>query len=193
MVVNGSDRGSVSNYTFDHVFKNHTISVTFCWKNPFSDISTTDYYYDAVRYLYENEITAGTSATTFSPEATCTRAEVVTFLWRAAGCPEPKSAKNPFKDVKTDDWFFKPVLWAVEQNITQGTSATTFTPSRKCSTAEILTFLFRSVGAGTNGYYEEAANWAEGRGLLKNTGLKVNPETPCPRKAIAMYLYGIYR
>jgi hypothetical protein len=116
----------------------------------------------------------------------------VTFLWRAAGCPEPKTAKNPFRDVKNTDWYYKAVLWAVEQNITQGTSETTFTPTRDCSTAEILTFLFRSVGAGTNGYYEEAAKWAESHNLVQVTGLNVNPTTPCPRKAIVTFLYGIY-
>ena len=118
---------------------------------------------------------------------TCTRAQVVTFLWRAAGCPEPKSTTNPFQDVKNTDWYYKAVLWAVEQNITQETSETTFTPTRDCSTAEILTFLFCSVGAGTNGYYEEAAKWAESRNLVQVTGLNVHPTTPCPRKAIVTF------
>ena len=159
---------------------------------PFTDVKADDYFAQAVRWAYENNITAGTSDTTFSPEMTCTRAQVVTFLWRAAGCPEPKTAKNPFRDVKNTDWYYKAVLWAVEQNITQGTSKTTFTPTRDCSTAEILTFLFRSVGAGTNGYYEEAAKWAESHNLVQVTGLNVNPTTPCPRKAIVTFLYGIY-
>jgi hypothetical protein len=161
-------------------------------KIPFTDVKVNDYYASAVVWAYENDITAGTSDTTFSPEMTCTRAQVVTFLWRAAGCPEPKSTTNPFRDVKNTDWYYKAVLWAVEQNITQGTSKTTFTPTRDCSTAEILTFLFRSVGAGTNGYYEEAAKWAESHNLVQVTGLNVNPTTPCPRKAIVTFLYGIY-
>lgn len=159
---------------------------------PFTDMKSRDYYAEAVAWAYENGITAGTSDTTFSPDMTCTRAQVVTFLWRVAGCPEPVSTKNPFADVNASDWYYKAVLWAVEQKITQGTSAGTFTPTRECSTAEILTFLYRSVGAGDNGYYQEAAAWAESYNLVKVTGLAVNPTTLCPRKAIVSFLYGIY-
>ena len=159
---------------------------------PFVDVMAEDYFAQAVGWAYENGITAGTSDTTFSPDMTCTRAQVVTFLWRAAGCPEPVTTKNPFKDVKKTDWYYKAVLWAVEQNITQGTSAVTFDPQRNCSTAEILTFLFRAVGAGDNGWYEEAAAWAESLDLVYVTGLTVDPATPCPRKAIVSFLYGIY-
>ncbi|MBE6659747.1 MAG: S-layer homology domain-containing protein [Ruminococcaceae bacterium] len=187
------------NYNFDNHTMNASNECTVCGFKiydvaalPFTDVKADDYFAQAVAWAFEDGITAGTSATTFEPDATCTRSQVVTFLWRAAGCPEPKSMNNPFTDVKSSDWFFKPVLWAVEQNITQGTSATTFTPDRDCSTAEILTFLFRSVGAGSNGYYEEAAEWAEYLDLLKDTGLEVNPTTPCPRKAIVSFLYGIY-
>jgi hypothetical protein len=100
---------------------------------------------------------------------------------------------NPFTDVKKTDWYYKAVLWAVEHNITQGTSKTTFSPERKCSTAEILTFLFRAVGAGSNGYYAEAAAWAESLDLVYVTGLDVDPNVPCPRKAIVSFLYGIYQ
>ena len=123
---------------------------------------------------------------------TCTRAQVVTFLWRAAGCPEPSTTKNPFKDVKKTDWYYKAVLWAVEQNITVGTSKTEFSPDMECSTAIILTFLFRAVGAGDNGWYEEAAAWAESLDIVYITGLTVDPVTPCPRKAIVSFLYSIY-
>ena len=184
----------------DNTVKSKIFSVTLCpmgveydYDIPFTDVTYEDYFAPAVAWAYENGVTAGTGdGTTFSPDLTCTRGQVVTFLWRAAGCPEPKSMDNPFTDVKSGDWFCKPVLWAVEQKITQGTSAVTFSPERECSTAEILTFLFRAVGAGTNGYYEEAANWAEGLGLLTDTGLAVNPTTPCPRKAIVTYLHRIY-
>ena len=160
---------------------------------PFTDVTSDDYFAQAVGWAYENEITKGTSATTFAPNATCTRSEVVTFLWRAAGCPEPTTTLNPFTDVKKTDWYYKAVLWAVEHNITQGTSKTTFSPERKCSTAEILTFLFRAVGAGSNGYYAEAAAWAESLDLVYVTGLDVDPNVPCPRKAIVSFLYGIYQ
>lgn len=159
---------------------------------PFTDVKTNDYFAQAVGWAFENNITAGTSDTTFSPDMMCTRAQVVTFLWRAAGCPEPTTTKNPFKDVKKTDWYYKAVLWAVEQNITVGTSKTEFSPDMECSTAIILTFLFRAVGAGDNGWYEEAAAWAESLDIVYITGLTVDPVTPCPRKAIVSFLYSIY-
>lgn len=159
---------------------------------PFTDVKTNDYFAQAVGWAFENNITAGTSDTTFSPNMMCTRAQVVTFLWRAAGCPEPTTTKNPFKDVKKTDWYYKAVLWAVEQNITVGTSKTEFSPDMECSTAIILTFLFRAVGAGDNGWYEEAAAWAESLDIVYITGLTVDPVTPCPRKAIVSFLYRIY-
>ena len=168
-------------------FKIYDVSVL-----PFIDVSADDYFAQAVGWAFENNITAGTSDTTFSPDMMCTRAQVVTFLWRAAGCPEPSTTKNPFKDVKKTDWYYKAVLWAVEQNITVGTSKTEFSPDMECSTAIILTFLFRAVGAGDNGWYEEAAAWAESLDIVYITGLTVDPVTPCPRKAIVSFLYSIY-
>lgn len=168
-------------------FKRYDIS-----KLPFSDVKSSDYFAQAVGWAFENGITTGTSATTFTPEATCSRGQVVTFLWRAAGCPEPKSTKNPFQDVKQTDYFYKAVLWAVEQKITNGTSAKAFSPDNTCSTADILTFLFRAAGAGKNGWYEEAADWADYNDLLLATGLEVNPSTPCPRSAVVTFLYRIY-
>lgn len=168
-------------------FKIYDVSVL-----PFVDVNADDYFAQAVGWAYENEITKGTSDFTFSPDDTCTRAQVVTFLWRAAGCPEPTTTKNPFKDVKKTDWYYNAVLWAVEQNITVGTSKTEFSPDMECSTAIILTFLFRAVGAGDNGWYEEAAAWAESLDIVDITGLTVDPVTPCPRKAIVSFLYSIY-
>lgn len=168
-------------------FKIYDVSVLL-----FIDVKADDYFAQAVGWAYENNITAGTSDTTFSPDMMCTRAQVVTFLWRAAGCPEPSTTKNPFKDVKKTDWYYKAVLWAVEQNITVGTSKTEFSPDMECSTAIILTFLFRAVGAGDNGWYEEAAAWAESLDIVDITGLTVDPVTPCPRKAIVSFLYSIY-
>ena len=168
-------------------FKIYDVSVL-----PFIDVKADDYFAQAVGWAFENNITAGTSDTTFSPDMMCTRAQVVTFLWRAAGCPEPSTTKNPFKDVKKTDWYYKAVLWAVEQNITVGTSKTEFSPDMECSTAIILTFLFRAVGAGDNGWYEEAAAWAESLDIVYITGLTVDPVTPCPRKAIVSFLYSIY-
>ncbi|MBQ3356603.1 MAG: S-layer homology domain-containing protein [Oscillospiraceae bacterium] len=129
--------------------------VTFLWRakgcpepkannNPFKDVKATDYYYKAVLWAVENDITTGTSATTFSPNAGCTRAQVVTFLWRTEGQPKPTSSANPFKDV-TGGYYYDAVLWAVEKNITAGTSATTFSPDNTCTRGQIVTFLYRAV------------------------------------------------
>ncbi len=128
--------------------------VTFLWRakgcpepkssnNPFKDVKEGEYYYKAVLWAVENNITAGTSATTFSPNAGCTRAQVVTFLWRTEGQPKPTSSANPFKDV-TGGYYYDAVLWAVEKNITAGTSATTFSPDNTCTRGQIVTFLFRA-------------------------------------------------
>ena len=135
--------------------------VTFLWRaagcpkpktavNPFNDVRTGDYYYEAVLWAVENGVTKGTSATTFGSKNTCTRRDVVTFLWRAAGEPEPASAENRFEDVPEDDYYTKAVLWAVERKITSGVDGTHFAPKDFCTRAEIVTFLYRANQAGGN-------------------------------------------
>ena len=130
--------------------------VTFLWKalgspeltstdNPFTDVKTTDYFYKPVLWAKEKGITAGTSATTFSPGNACTRGQIVTFLWKALGSPEPNSTDNPFTDVKTTDYFYKPVLWAKEKGVTSGTSATSFSPGKSCTRAQAMTFLYKAA------------------------------------------------
>ncbi len=129
--------------------------VTFLWRlngqpepegkeNPFLDVKEGDYFYNAVLWAVEKGITDGTSATTFSPDDGCTRAQVVTFLWRAEGKPEPTSSFNPFTDVKAGSYYYTAVLWAVEDKITTGTSAITFSPDEACNRAQIVTFLYRA-------------------------------------------------
>jgi len=159
---------------------------------PFTDVRDNDYFAEAVEWAYVNNVTQGTSETTFGSWDNCTRGQVVTFLWRAAGNPEPKSSNNPFTDVSSSDYFYKPILWAVEQGITTGTSANTFSPNDTCSSAHIITFLFRAEGIGDNGWYEEAKNWANGSGLLAGTNLAVNPEENCPRGAVVTFLERMY-
>lgn len=159
----------------------------------FTDVDSTKYYYDAVNWAYENGVTSGISATSFGPDEACTRGQVVTFLWRAAGCPEPKSDNNPFSDVKKSDYYYKAVLWAVEQGITAGTSAAEFSPKANCSSAHIITFLYRATGQGKDGWYKEARDWAIAEGLLDGTGLEVNPSELCPRGAVVTFLYRIYK
>ena len=115
---------------------------------PFADVKTSDYFYKPVKWAFGSKITGGTSDTTFSPDETCSRAQVVTFLWRTAGQPEPKGKNNPFADVKSDSYYYKAVLWAVEQGITGGTSATTFSPDNNCTRAQVVTFLYRFINVG---------------------------------------------
>ncbi len=120
-------------------------SITMSGYNPFTDVKTTDYYYSPVLWAMAHNITQGTSKTTFSPNAPCTRAQVVTFLWRAVGNPAA-TGNNPFKDVKQTDYYYEPVLWAVANGVTQGTSATTFGPAQTCTRAQVVTFLHRVLG-----------------------------------------------
>ncbi|MBQ5437626.1 MAG: S-layer homology domain-containing protein [Firmicutes bacterium] len=163
---------------------------------PFTDVKESDYYYDAVDWAFNTtpQVTDGTSATTFSPNRTCTRGQVVTFLWRAAGEPEPSSTENPFTDVKESDYFFKPVLWAVEKGITDGTSPTTFSPKNTCRNSHILTFIYRAVGepnkTGADIWWQDAYNWADSAGLLTGTysgSYDINSD--CPRANVVEYLY----
>ena len=129
-------------------------AVTFLWKQAgapmpkndkmvFKDVTSKDYYYNAVLWAVENGITKGTGETTFSPNMECTRAQIMTFIWQAAGHPEPKGTDMSFEDVKTNDYFYKAVLWAVENGITKGTGDMTFSPNMKCSRAQIVTFLYQ--------------------------------------------------
>ena len=129
--------------------------VTFLWRaagcpkptirnNPFVDVKETDFYYSAVLWALENGITTGTDATHFSPMGVCNRAQVVTFLWRSFGQPEGSGQSHPFTDVQGGSWFEAPVLWAVENGITAGLTATTFGPAANCNRAQIVTFLYRA-------------------------------------------------
>lgn len=112
---------------------------------PFTDVSSSDYFYKPVKWAFGSEITGGTSATTLSPDSNCSRAQVVTFLWRTTGQPEPTGKNNPFTDVKADSYYYDAVLWAVENGITGGTSANTFSPDDSCTRAQVVTFLYRFI------------------------------------------------
>ena len=173
-------------------------------KPVFKDVVVGQYYYDPVLWAVNHtpQITNGTSATTFSPDATCTRGQVVTFLWRAKGCPEPTNASNPFKDVISSDYYYKAVLWANEHGITNGTSATTFSPNDPCTRAHVVTFLWRTEGkptaSGTNPfkdvmsgqYYTDAVLWAVSKNITNGTSLTTfSPDSPCTRGQIVTFLY----
>ena len=169
---------------------------------PFEDVEPDGYYRDAVEWAVENGVTTGTSKTTFSPNKACTRAEAVTFLWRAKGEPEPKSTSNPFVDVKTDDYFYKAVLWAVEQGITNGMDLTHFGPETACTRAHVVTFLWRShnkpaagtanpfVDVPTGEYYTDAVLWAVKEKITNGMDeTHFGPDSTCIRGQIVTFLY----
>ena len=130
--------------------------VTFLWRNagepepttavnPFKDVSASAYYYKAVLWAVENNIATGYADGTFRPDGECTRAHVVTFLWRAHGAPTPESTSNPFTDVSPSAYYYQAVLWAMENGVTTGNSSTTFNPNGACTRAHVVTFLYRAA------------------------------------------------
>ena len=171
-------------------------------QNPFVDVKEGAYYYDAVLWAVEQKITSGTSATTFSPDASCTRAQMVTFLWRAAGSPKVENGKNPFADVKADTYYYDAVLWAVEKGVTSGTSATTFSPDATVTRGQTVTFLYRNAGSpevsGTmpftdveaDAYYAKAVQWAVQQKITTGTSeTTFSPMSDCTRGQIVTFLY----
>ena len=170
-------------------------------ENPFIDVADDAYYADAVIWAVGKGITSGTTATTFTPNAPCTRAQAVTFLWRAAGSPEP-AGMSSFADVPADSYYAKAVAWAVEQGITKGTSDTTFSPDATCTRAQIVTFLWRSqkspAADGVNpftdvaddAYYANAVLWAAENGITGGTtATTFSPNNDCTRAQIVTFLY----
>ena len=190
-----SQEFSVEGYVSGDVYKSYALPAVSAL--PFTDVKTSDYFYKAVLWAYtaQPQITDGMSPTLFGTGKTCTRGQVVTFLWRTAGCPEPKNAQNPFTDVAASDYFYKPVLWAVEQGITDGTSPTAFSPAKPCTNAHIITFIYRAVGepgktANPAAWYTDAYFWAGEHKLLTGTYTGTfDLNAPCPRENVVTYLY----
>lgn len=177
-------------------------------ENPFTDISENDYFYDCVLWAVESGITAGMTSTTFAPDGVCTRAEMVTFLWRAAGTPEPSRIDPPFADVTENDYFRKAVLWAVENGITNGTGTTAFSPNETCTRAQAVTFLYRYAAvtgmdavtlrelvsgyadaANVPPYALPAFNWALGSGVVVGYDGMLMPKETCKRVQVVTMLY----
>ena len=168
--------------------------------NPFTDVYESDYYYDAVLWAVANGVTNGTSATTFGPNVTVTRAQMVTFLWRAYGSPEATGA-NPFTDVSTSDYYYDAVLWAVENGITVGTSDTTFSPDAPVTRAQAVTFQWRAAGSpvvsgssfddvAADAYYVNAVTWAVANGITNGTGgNNFSPDAAVSRAQAVTFLY----
>ena len=160
--------------------------------NPFVDIFETDPYYDAVLWAYyaDPQITNGMDETHFGPDLTVTRGQAVTFLWRSQGCPEPTSYNNPFKDVSSTEYYYMPILWAVEKGITKGVDDTHFNPMGTLSTQYIITFLFRTTYPGKDGWDGDAAVWAgDEKGRPFGIDIAVNNETDCQRCHVVQFLY----
>ena len=208
VLIDSKNVGAVKSYTFENVKKNHTIEVVFMKAsgNPqtgvFVDVPEGSYYEEAVNWAVEKGITTGTDATHFSPDGICTRAQAVTFLWRAAGSPAAKSAVMPFTDVKAGSYYYDAVLWAVENGITKGTSDTMFSPDATCSRAQIVTFLWRSQkspAAGTanpfidvkaSAYYADAVLWAVKEDVTKGTtNTTFSPDANCTRAQIVTFIW----
>ena len=208
VLIDSKNVGAVKSYTFENVKKNHTIEVVFMKAsgNPqtgvFVDVPEGSYYEEAVNWAVEKGITTGTDATHFSPDGICTRAQAVTFLWRAAGNPAAKSAVMPFTDVKAGSYYYDAVLWAVENGITKGTSDTMFSPDATCSRAQIVTFLWRSQkspAAGTanpftdvkaSAYYADAVLWAVKEDVTKGTtNTTFSPDANCTRAQIVTFIW----
>ena len=172
--------------------------------NPFVDVSGGSYYEDAVLWAVREGITSGTTATTFSPGASCTRAQMVTFLWRAAGSPKA-SGSNPFRDVSADTYYYDAVLWAVENGITSGISDDAFAPDAMVTRAQTVTFLYRAAGSPAaapgssfsdvrgDAYYADAVSWAVEKGITSGTAAAAfSPDADCTRAQIVTFLYRQY-
>ena len=206
--IDGKSIGAVKSYTFENVRRPHTIEVIFMKANGnpqtgvFVDVATGSYYEDAVDWAVENGITQGTDDTHFSPDGICTRAQAVTFLWRAAGSPAPRSRTVPFTDVPAGSYYYDAVLWAVENGITEGTSDTTFSPNMTCTRAQIVAFLWRSEkspAAGTANpfadvksaaYYADAVLWAAKKDITRGTtNTTFSPDADCTRSQIVTFLW----
>ena len=201
-----TDKGN-GKYTFTMPASKVEIKATFVKEvetSPFSDVSTSAYYYEAVKWAQEKGITGGIGNGLFGPNQPCTRAQIVTFLWRAAGSPEPKSMSS-FSDVSADSYYAKAVAWAVENGITTGTGDGKFSPDATCTRAQSVTFLFRAIGklvdskaefsdVLTDSYYANAVAWAVENGVTNGIGDGLfGPDNSCTRAQIVTFLYRAYQ
>ena len=205
--IDGKSIGAVKSYTFENVRRTHTIEVIFMKANGtpqtgvFVDVATGSYYEDAVDWAVENGITNGVSSNMFAPDDPCTRAQIVTFLWRAAGSPAPKSMSS-FTDVPADAFYAKAVAWAVENGITSGTGEGKFSPNAICTRAQSVTFLYRASDSpavsgsaefsdvSTTAFYADAVAWAAKKGITTGIGGGLfGSDNDCTRSQIVTFLW----
>ncbi len=201
-----TDKGS-GVYTFTMPASKVTVNASFVKEaeaSPFGDVSADAYYYEAVQWAAEQGITGGVGRDLFAPNASCTRAQTVTFLWRAAGSPEPKTSTTDFSDVPSGAYYAKAVAWALENGITTGTGDGTFSPHAACTRAQTVTFLFRAAKASVSGapafrdvaataYYAEAVKWAADNGITGGIGGGLfGSDRSCTRAQIVTFLWRLY-
>ena len=207
VLVDGKSVGAVKSYTFKNVTKDHTIEAVFMRSNGnpqtgvFVDVPENSYYEEAVDWAVEKGITNGVSSNMFAPNDPCTRAQIVTFLWRAAGSPAPKSMSS-FTDVPADAFYAKAVAWAVENGITSGTGESKFSPNSTCTRAQAVTFLYRASGSpavsgkaefsdvSTTAFYADAVAWAAKKGITTGIGGGLfGSDNDCTRGQIVTFLW----
>ncbi len=207
--ISGFSNLFAGNVTLTAAYEGYAVEfkVLILAENPFKDVKVNEYYETPVLWAVTKEITKGTAEDTFSPNDECTRGQIVTFLWRAAGEPAPKSTKNPFKDVKRDQYYYDAVLWAVENGITNGIDATHFAPDAACTRGQVATFLWRAKSKPAaanskhpftdlqkNEYYYNAVLWAVENGITNGmTDTTFAPNTTCTRGHIVTFLYRTYK
>ena len=202
------DKGN-GKYTFTMPAGKVEVKATFMEDNSmlnfFYDVPNNAYFYEAVKWAVKNGITTGVGNDLFAPEQPCTRAQIVTFLWRAAGSPEPKDAASGMSDVVSGSYYEKAVAWAIENGITTGTTTSTFSPDATCTRAQSVTFLYRALGTApttVNGFtdvaadafYADAVAWAVESGVTNGTtDSTFSPNNSCTRAQIVTFLYRAYQ
>ena len=198
-----TDKGN-GKYTFTMPGGKVEVKATFMEDNSmlnfFYDVPNGAYFYEAVKWAVENGITTGVGNDLFAPEQPCTRAQIVTFLWRAAGSPEPKDAASGMSDVVSGSYYEKAVAWAIENGITTGTTTSTFSPDATCTRAQSVTFLYRALGTapttvnGSDAFYADAVAWAVESGVTNGTtDSTFSPNNSCTRAQIVTFLYRAYQ
>lgn len=200
LTIRGYAGSTAETYAREHGFRFLDIANP---TNRFFDVAPGAYYSNAVSWSVTKEITSGTGNGNFSPNSPCTRGQVVTFLWRASGCPEPRTATHPFTDVKPGAYYYKAMLWAVENEITTGATESTFAPNKSCTRGQVVTFLWRAKGrpepqsvshpfkdVNESGYYYKAMLWAVENGITTGASASTfSPSKTCTRGQVVTFLY----